>query len=103
MPFALRGERLYVRRPNAVSYLRGEGIRGIAAFYSRWYGLYIACHLAGRKTENEPCHLRLGDGEWLCVATPVPVATRSGQPKKGDKLGLYDKNGIKLAEGVIRV
>lgn len=40
---------LYTRPPDAISYIRGEDIRGTVAFYQRWQGMDIVCRITGLK------------------------------------------------------
>jgi len=49
MPPSFKTSGLYIRPPDAISYIRGEQIRGTVAFYQRFRGMDIVCRITGLK------------------------------------------------------
>ena len=47
MPPSFKTDGLYRRPPDAISYIRGDGVRGTIAFYQRWHGTEIVCRITG--------------------------------------------------------
>ncbi len=49
MPASFKTSGIYKRQPDALAYIREEGVRGTVAFYQGWRGVQIVCNIRGLK------------------------------------------------------
>ncbi len=49
MPASFKTSGIYKKQPDALAYIREEGVRGTVAFYERWQGVQIVCNIRGLK------------------------------------------------------
>ena len=99
MPLAFLHNRLYIRHPDAIAYVRGRRTRGTVAFYRRWHGLYAVAHQTG---EREGLTLCTADGCALCGAEEEPKEIKRHAPAKGEELMLLDSAGTVIAKGRLK-
>lgn len=99
MPLVFSGNRLYIRRPDAIAYIRGQNTRGTVAFYGRWHGLYAVAHLNGG---GDGMRLCTADGDTLCRLGALPAEVKAVSLGECRELMVVDGCGRVVAKGKLR-